>query len=466
MKLQVVSVTLPPTFRELDTFELMFCKEAATICIEQTNLYADQTGNAATKRYGRWEEVKYEDILKFFAIRILMGITRKPEMKHYWSKDPMLQMPIIPKIMSNDRYMDIQRFIHFSDNEEQNDDRLRKIRTIWELVMSNFRTLLQPGKCLSVDETLVLHKGRLHFRQYIPNKASKFGIKTFSIVDEGTKMILNSFIYSGKTQDLNFCRKEYGYGGAIVLHLMNPYFEKFHHVYCDNWFSSPNLAQELMRRKTYLCATLRKNRKNTDPPKKMKKGEVIVKSANGIMTQYWKDKKMVSIISTIHDHQMQEVTLRGTGAKVLKPTSVLDYNKYARGIDQGDMVMSTYNIRRKTKKWPTKMFLHLIDICLYNAHRIFVIKTRSTLTFLEFRLQITRQILQKYGLKDKVVPSASTDLERLTGRIHFPSFNPPTKKKLHGSRKCKVCASKKEAKDTVYQCNTCIIPLCAVPCFE
>ena len=40
-----------------------------------------------------------------------------------------------------------------------------------------FRKVYQPSKQLSVDESLILFKGCLHFKQYIKTKRSRFGIK-------------------------------------------------------------------------------------------------------------------------------------------------------------------------------------------------------------------------------------------------------------------------------------------------
>ncbi|OXA42206.1 PiggyBac transposable element-derived protein 4 [Folsomia candida] len=377
--------------------------------------------------------------------------------------------------MSQDRYFDILRYLHFSNNEHMSaGDRIFKIRNIWDVTNQNFKSLLNPHKIFSIDESLILHKGRLFFRQYIPNKASKFGIKTFSLVDEATKVILSSMIYSGKTHDLKFSTKEFGYGGAIVMQLMEPYLGLNHHIYCDNWFTSPNLALELLSRQTYLCGTIRKDRKNLDAPKtKMKKGEVIVKSANEVMTEFWRDKKIVSMISTIHNHEMKEITQRGTGNTINKPVSVLEYNAHARGIDQGDMMMHFYTMRKKCVKWYKKLFFHLVDICLYNAFRLFVNwkPPPKPMTFIAFRMNVIRQIMERYGLKENmsseiVSSQLAQNPSRLSGR-HFPSFNPPTSGKRHGSRKCRVCASSKEkTKETVYQCSSCKVPLCVVPCFE
>jgi hypothetical protein len=444
---------------------MLFSEEARNLCIEETNSYADQTGDCMKKRWVKWDTIDEKDLLQFLAIRIIMGITKKPEMKKYWSRDPLYNFPIVSKIMSQDRFFEIHKNLHFCNNEEYvAGNRLFKIEKLWKIVNQNFTSFLNPYQNLSIDESLILHKGRLYFRQYIPSKRSRFGIKTYSIVDGETGFILNSMIYSGKNEDLHFPTKQYGYGGAIVLELAGPYLNKGHHIFADNFFTSPTLAHHLLQQKTYLCGTLRKGRKNAAiPAAKMKRGEVQSFTSNGILNEFWRDKKIVRMISTAHSHNMTQVKKRD-GTVVQKPQSVVDYNKNARGIDQADMQIHFNSTKRKTRKWYKKLFFQLIDMSLYNAFKVHKSQHGST-KFLDFQLNVVRQILDKFGLKPTIASNPSNDLQRLVGR-HFPTHNPPTKGKNHGSRKCHVCSKNGKSKETRYQCDICKLPLCIVPCFR
>jgi hypothetical protein len=97
---------------------------------------------------------------------------------------------------------------------------------------------------------------------------------------------------------------------------------------------------------------------------------------------------------------------------------------------------------------------------IYNA---FVLhkSLHPEIKFLKFRLQIVRDILEKYGSgkeyqRNLIVMDHPL---RLSGK-HFLSYNPPTKRKIHGSRECKVCSGthdrlKRTRRETVYQCATC-----------
>jgi hypothetical protein len=70
------------------------------------------------------------------------------------------------------------------------------------------------------------------------------------------------------------------------------------------------------------------------PPKvkntKLKKGKIIAQHS-GVSVTKWCDKKIMTMISTYHSHKTGTVTVRGK--EVVKPISVLDYNKSMIGVD-------------------------------------------------------------------------------------------------------------------------------------
>ena len=88
--------------------------------------------------------------------------------------------------MSRNRFQAILEFLHFNDNSQYdvNDphrNKLFKIRPVVEDLVQKFKTVYTPERNVAIDEELLLWKGRLGFKQYIPNKRSRFGIKMFSL---------------------------------------------------------------------------------------------------------------------------------------------------------------------------------------------------------------------------------------------------------------------------------------------
>jgi len=73
-----------------------------------------------------------------------------------------------------DRFFHILRFLHFEDNDNplSRDDPTTdwKIRKIFDILSNKFCEIYNPTEHLAVDKAIVLYKGRVIFRQYIPKK--------------------------------------------------------------------------------------------------------------------------------------------------------------------------------------------------------------------------------------------------------------------------------------------------------
>ena len=55
-----------------------------------------------------------------------------------------------------------------------------------------------PERQPAIDETLIKFKGKIPFRQFIPIKPGRFGIKAFTLAKSISGHVLNSKIYIGK----------------------------------------------------------------------------------------------------------------------------------------------------------------------------------------------------------------------------------------------------------------------------
>ena len=102
--------------------------------------------------------------------------------------------------------------------------------------------MYNPGQNLSVDESLVLFKGRLKSRQYIKTKRPPFGIKLYELrTSEG--ITLDFMVYYGKgmfTDDsLN---SDMPATERIPAVLMENYLGKGHTLNTDNFSTRPTLA--------------------------------------------------------------------------------------------------------------------------------------------------------------------------------------------------------------------------------
>jgi hypothetical protein len=103
--------------------------------------------------------------------------------------------------MARERFSEFVRAISFDDfskREKATHDKLFKINNIWMLFKQNIKLLL-PGTYLAVDEELYAFRGRCSFRQYLPSKPAKYGIKYWCLVDVETGYLLCVDLYSGKS---------------------------------------------------------------------------------------------------------------------------------------------------------------------------------------------------------------------------------------------------------------------------
>jgi hypothetical protein len=191
-------------------------------------------------------------------------------------------------------------------------------------------------------------------------------------------------------------------------------------VWMDNFYNSPSLARTPITHKTDCVGTLNLNRKNVPPNvknTKLKKGEIVAQHCGPVSVTKWCNKKNVTMISTCHNHDIRAFTIRGK--EVVKPVSVLDYNKSMMGIDLKDQLLHSYLIERKCMdKWYMKLFCRLLNTSILNAMIIYRRNTGKTIDQLSFRIELIEGLFVKYAsaVEHKVPGRHSSDntVPRLT----------------------------------------------------
>jgi len=103
----------------------------------------------------------------------------------------------------------------------------------------------------------------------------------------------------------------------------------------------------------------------------------------------------------------------------IKAATVLDYNKCKSVVDRSDQMLSYYSFERKVIKWWKKLFFHLFDLAVVNAH-ILDTKTNKKKILLEiFSEKVTEGLLASAGMEIQVHCRTCNPAGRLTGRDHF-----------------------------------------------
>ncbi|GFW39586.1 piggyBac transposable element-derived protein 4 [Trichonephila clavipes] len=219
--------------------------------VEDTNRYAESffkdTELTPASRALKWKNANKEEMKRFIALFLLQGVVQKPVEKWFWSKSPILSTPFFGNVVGEVRYGLLMKFLHFANNESSSDldhnMKLRKIREFHNLVVHKFKSVYVRKPDISVDESLIAYKGRLSWKQYIPHKRARFGIKLIQLCESESGYIWNSLIYTGKGTAFNENYNDYGLSKKSVLTLIHELKWKGYCLSTDNFYTSPELAE-------------------------------------------------------------------------------------------------------------------------------------------------------------------------------------------------------------------------------
>ena len=126
----------------------------------------------------RWKDTNPEEVRTFLGVCVLMGLIHKPRIWMYWSTDTLYNTPFFGQLMTKTRFLLLNKFLHFQDNQhpgyDPNDpyrDRLFKIRDIMNMLKEKFNTV-----CIILLSTLqwmrasFCSKEDSFYKQYIKSK--------------------------------------------------------------------------------------------------------------------------------------------------------------------------------------------------------------------------------------------------------------------------------------------------------
>ena len=473
-------------FEPVDYFKLFFPETVFDLMSAETNRYADSflasSGNLSPySRFREWKPTTVEEIKGFVALQIEMGLDWRYNFREHWSTR-YLSPGGFGQVMPRNRYILLQSFLHFCDNAQQRHkgedgyNPLFKVQRLIDLTIPTYRQVYQPGRDLSVDESMVKFKGRLCFRQYMPDKPTKYGIKDFVLAESSTGFCLNVMTYTGK---YSFPRQDQPLSTQVVLDLLRGYENQGHVVYMDNFYSSPDLFQELQQKGIGACGTVRSNRKNMPPdfrPDKLrlKRGDdPLFMRSDDLVAIAWHDVKRVTCLTTVHTNNTCEKTIRQKGnpdGRLLeKPVALEEYNNKMSGVDRLDQMLATHGYSHKCMKWYQPLYHRIREIALSNGYVLYKQDKGSVnrLDAAAFRKKVVDGLLSEYVAVDVSRrpgrPSGSPAPVRLTDR-HFPGSY--SDKKYHPD--CVVCSNRqtKQRHQCKTFCKQCNLPMHAVVCFE
>ncbi|XP_045586945.1 piggyBac transposable element-derived protein 4-like [Procambarus clarkii] len=183
---------------DMEYFQAYFDNVFMRHLVTETNMYAHtliDSGILPALRLTRWKATTIDEMYVFLALCMMMKHSEKAVVQDYWNKDSLVPSPVFNRYVSRDKFHLILRSLHFENNaNEDRCDRLWKVRKVFSDLRGNFRDYFVPGQNVVIDELLVLFKGRLAFKQYIPSKRHRFGLKFFMLCDCETGIVLDMIL--------------------------------------------------------------------------------------------------------------------------------------------------------------------------------------------------------------------------------------------------------------------------------
>ena len=146
--------------------------------------------------------------------------------------------------MSRDRYTSILRHIRFSDpydvDKTKKDTRLIGLMKILKETCEKYL----PNNVLCIDESLLLFKGRIHFKIFIRSKRARFGVKVFLLISARGYM-LDAIVYYGSRT--NFQCNEPGTNALSKSELIGVIF-----LAGNDFTPGPNFSQQITFQNLFL----------------------------------------------------------------------------------------------------------------------------------------------------------------------------------------------------------------------
>ncbi|XP_065363610.1 piggyBac transposable element-derived protein 2-like [Calliphora vicina] len=159
----------------VEVFEVLFDEKVVNLIVEQTCIYASQA-NEHNFFFNA------DDLKVFIGILLYSGYHSMPREDMYWQLCEDTHTPLVSQNMSRNRFREIKRFIHLSDNTKLDaTDKMAKVRPLSKLLSKNFCQYGYMHEKLSVDESMVRYFGSHSSKQFIRGKPVRFGFKNWML---------------------------------------------------------------------------------------------------------------------------------------------------------------------------------------------------------------------------------------------------------------------------------------------
>ena len=458
-----------------EAFQVLITQEMVLLLVKETNrrahLILEQWNKNNSGKEYQWRDTNLEEMWAFIGLLLLAGVHRAKNetLDELWSM--INGRPIFRATMSKNRFKALLQFCRF-DNTTTRDERLKSdkltaIRDLWTMFLARLQICYTPGGSLTVDEQLIPTRGRCNFRQYMPSKPGKYGLKIFWCCDSNTAYPLNAEVYLGRQPGAAAAAKDTNRIRNLVKRLVHPWINTGRTITTDNYFTSAELAEDFLGVQTTLVGTIRRNKKeiprelqpNTQRPEQ---SSIFCFDRQLTLVSYVPKKShAVILLSSLHHDQ----TIVDDEKK--KPEIILYYNSTKGGVDHMDQMVQTYSCKRKTKRWPMTFFFNILDLGALAAFVVWTTKNpqwnekknhRRRLFLMELgydlvQLHLDRRQHQPQALQKNVL--VAMQAIGLTVTTSHPTIVSTATTK----QRCHLCPRERDRK-VMTHCSSCNAPCC------
>lgn len=373
-------------------------------------------------------------------------------------------------VMSIKRFSILLCALRF-DNPEDREERKKSVPAaaisfVFNTFVENCQSAYGLGQSATIDEMLVSFRGRCRFKMYMPNKPAKYGIKIQCLTDARNSYLYNAYIYTGKDSDgAGLCNEEKKLmkPTQAVIRLARPLFNSNRNITADNWYTSIQLVDILLKNKLTYVGTMKKNKPEIPPsfqPNKKREERSVrygFREEKTLISYAGKKGKATILVSSMHDRVATDNTIN-------KPEIISYYNGNKGGVDSLDEKCSKSSSSRRTRRWPMAIFFRVLDISVVNSyilHQCYknnpLLKEKS-----HFAKQLAKQLVQAHMKRRMINVHVPREIRNSISRILDVTTEQTAeldKFVLEKRKICHLCPSKKR-RMTKYLCLECRKPVC------
>uniref|UniRef100_UPI00358E440B piggyBac transposable element-derived protein 4-like n=1 Tax=Myxine glutinosa TaxID=7769 RepID=UPI00358E440B len=367
-----------------DFWSLFITPEMVDLLVSKTNeIISDKRPN-----YAQTTKAKDTDSVEmkaFLGLLLLPGLyhSNRMNLDDLWNDDGT-GVEIFRLVMTLHRFRFLLCCTRFDSKgtrpERRIVDKLAPIRDLFEMFVTNCLKNYSPSEFVTIDEMLVAFRGKCPFRQYIPSKPAKYGIKIQAMADAKNYYVCKIEIYAGKQPDVPF--KVDNSAIAVVSRLTSEISGSGRNVTFDNWYTTFPLVRMLLDdHKLSVVATLRKNKPEIPKEFLETKNRCNYDSMFGFTDKMTlvsyipqsKKKKNVLLVSSMHyDDKIDP----NSGDKN-KPEIITFYNATKGGVDMVDQMAAMYDTSGNSRRWPMTVFYTLLNISNLNSYILYCHTTQE-----------------------------------------------------------------------------------------